>query len=87
MDTAVIPAPPLAQCPPERWAALRGVLTDIDDTLTHDARLEPAGLFIVIGVLFLLPTLIPAFQPMDVFVREIIRPAFDFTLRAAGVTP
>ncbi|WP_431305790.1 site-2 protease family protein [Sediminicoccus sp. BL-A-41-H5] len=51
------------------------------------ARLEPAGLFIVIGVLFLLPALIPAFQPMDVFVREIIRPAFDFTLRAAGVTP
>jgi hypothetical protein len=51
------------------------------------ARLEPAGLFIVIGVLFLLPALIPAFQPMDVFIREIIRPAFDFTLRAAGVTP
>ena len=43
MDTAAIPAPPLAQCPPERWAALRGVLTDIDDTLTHDARLEPAA--------------------------------------------
>jgi Zn-dependent protease len=48
------------------------------------ARLEPAGLFIVIGVLFLLPALIPAFQPMDAFVREIVRPAFDFTLRAAG---
>ncbi len=43
MDTAAIPAPPLAQCPPERWAALRGVLTDIDDTLTRDARLEPAA--------------------------------------------
>ena len=43
MDTAANAAPPLAQCPPERWAALRGVLTDIDDTLTHDARLEPAA--------------------------------------------
>jgi HAD superfamily hydrolase (TIGR01484 family) len=43
VDTAANAAPPLAQCPPERWAALRGVLTDIDDTLTHDARLEPAA--------------------------------------------
>jgi HAD superfamily hydrolase (TIGR01484 family) len=43
VDTVAIPAPPLAQCPPERWAALRGVLTDIDDTLTRDARLEPAA--------------------------------------------
>jgi len=43
VDTAAIPAPPLAQCPPERWAALHGVLTDIDDTLTRDARLEPAA--------------------------------------------
>lgn len=48
------------------------------------ARLEPAGLFIVIGILFLLPALIPAFQPMDVFVREIVRPAFDLVIRAAG---
>ena len=48
------------------------------------ARLEPAGLFIVIGVLFLLPALIPAFQPMDLFVREIVRPAFDLVIRAAG---
>lgn len=49
------------------------------------ARLEPAGLFIVIGVLFLLPALIPAFQPMDLFVREIVRPAFDLVIRAAGL--
>jgi len=48
------------------------------------ARLEPAGLFIVIGILFLLPAVIPAFQPMEVFVREIVRPAFDLVLRAGG---
>lgn len=36
--------PPLSSCPPEHWAALRGVLTDIDDTLTHEGRLDaPAG--------------------------------------------
>ncbi len=51
------------------------------------ARLEPAGLFIVIGVLFLLPALIPAFQPMDAFVREIVRPTFDLVIRAAGLRP
>jgi Zn-dependent protease len=51
------------------------------------ARLEPAGLFIVIGVLFLLPALIPAFQPMDVFIRELVRPAFDLVIRAAGLRP
>ena len=48
------------------------------------ARLEPAGLFIVLGILFLLPALIPAFQPMDIFIRELVRPAFDLALRAAG---
>jgi Zn-dependent protease len=48
------------------------------------ARLEPAGLFLVIGVLFLLPMAIPAFQPMDWFVRELVRPAFNLVLRAAG---
>jgi HAD superfamily hydrolase (TIGR01484 family) len=36
-------APPLASCPAARWAALRGVLTDIDDTLTKDGRLDPAA--------------------------------------------
>ena len=51
------------------------------------ARLEPAGLFIVIGILFLLPALIPAFQPMDAFIREIVRPAFDLVIRAAGLRP
>ncbi|MDB5412807.1 MAG: site-2 protease family protein [Rubritepida sp.] len=48
------------------------------------AQLERYGLFIVIGVLFLLPMAIPAFQPMDLFSREIVRPAFAFVLRAAG---
>lgn len=48
------------------------------------ARLEPAGLFLVIGVLFLLPMALPAFQPMDWFVRELVRPAFDLVLRATG---
>jgi len=49
------------------------------------ARLEPAGLFIVIGVLFLLPLAIPAFQPMDLFIGEVVRPAFGLVLRAAGL--
>lgn len=48
------------------------------------ARLERFGLLIVIGVLFLLPMAIPAFQPMDLFLQHIVRPAFDFVLSAAG---
>ena len=48
------------------------------------ARLERVGLFLVLGVLFLLPMLIPAFQPMDWFLREVVRPAFSLVLRAAG---
>lgn len=48
------------------------------------ARIEPAGLFLVIGVLFLLPLAVPAFQPMDWFVTELVRPAFALVLRAAG---
>ena len=35
---------PLAELPPERLATLRGVLTDIDDTLTRDGAIEPAAL-------------------------------------------
>jgi len=35
---------PLAELPPARLAALRGVLTDIDDTLTRDGAIEPAAL-------------------------------------------
>ncbi len=48
------------------------------------ARLEPAGLFLVLGVLFGLPLLLPAFQPMDWFLREAVRPAFTLVLRLAG---
>ena len=48
------------------------------------ARLERVGLFLVLGVLFGLPLLIPAFQPMDWFLRDLVRPAFSLVLRAAG---
>jgi HAD superfamily hydrolase (TIGR01484 family) len=34
---------PLNDCPPARLARLRGVLTDIDDTLTTDGRLSAAA--------------------------------------------
>jgi HAD superfamily hydrolase (TIGR01484 family) len=34
---------PLSQCPSEQLASLRGVLTDIDDTLTTDGRLTAAA--------------------------------------------
>jgi len=34
---------PLAECPRARLAAVRAVLTDIDDTLTTDGRLEAAA--------------------------------------------
>ncbi|MEY4750666.1 MAG: hypothetical protein RIQ60_2880 [Pseudomonadota bacterium] len=35
---------PLAELPAARLAALRGVLTDIDDTLTRDGAIEPEAL-------------------------------------------
>lgn len=35
---------PLAELAPARLAALRGVLTDIDDTLTREGAIEPAAL-------------------------------------------
>jgi HAD superfamily hydrolase (TIGR01484 family) len=35
---------PLAQAPRAAWAGLRGVLTDIDDTLTCDGAIDPAAL-------------------------------------------
>lgn len=34
---------PLADCPAARWRAVCGVMTDIDDTLTADGRLDPAA--------------------------------------------
>jgi HAD superfamily hydrolase (TIGR01484 family) len=36
--------PPLAHCPTASWRAVRGVLTDIDDTLTRDGTIEPEAL-------------------------------------------
>lgn len=46
MAAPVIPGRlrPLAALAPTRLAALRGVLTDIDDTLTRDGEIEPAAL-------------------------------------------
>ena len=48
------------------------------------SRLERFGLLIVLGLLFLAPALIPTFQPMELFIREIVRPAFNLIIRAAG---
>jgi HAD superfamily hydrolase (TIGR01484 family) len=40
-----MPAPrPLSELPPAACAAVAGVLTDIDDTLTHDGAIEPQAL-------------------------------------------
>ena len=35
---------PLADAPPGTWQGLRGVMTDIDDTLTKDGAIEPAAM-------------------------------------------
>ncbi len=35
---------PLSQCPPARLAAVRGLLTDIDDTLTEGGQIAPEAL-------------------------------------------
>jgi HAD superfamily hydrolase (TIGR01484 family) len=37
-------ARPLADCPDAALAGVAGVLTDIDDTLTHEGRIEPQAL-------------------------------------------
>ena len=42
-ETAPRPRP-LAEIEPARWAAIVGVLTDIDDTLTADGAIEPVAL-------------------------------------------
>ena len=47
VDRAQLPVDrlrPLAELAPARLAALRGLLTDIDDTLTRDGAIEPAAL-------------------------------------------
>ncbi len=48
------------------------------------ARLEPAGLFIVLGLLFVLPQVIPGFKPADWALANVIAPLFNLVLRAAG---
>ena len=37
-------ARPLAELPAPRWAAVQGIFTDIDDTLTKNGAIEPAAL-------------------------------------------
>jgi Zn-dependent protease len=49
------------------------------------AQMERYGLLLVIGVLFLLPMAVPAFQPMEAFLNGLVRPAFALMLRAAGL--
>jgi HAD superfamily hydrolase (TIGR01484 family) len=39
-----IGARPLSQLPPRAWCAVRGLMTDIDDTLTRDGAIEPEAL-------------------------------------------
>ena len=51
------------------------------------ARLEHVGLFLVLGVLFLLPMAIPGFRPMDWFLWQAVRPAFDFVVWLTGNAP
>jgi len=48
------------------------------------ARLEPFGLFLVIGLLFLLPSLLPGYDPMAWFLRAVVAPAFDLVLMLSG---
>ena len=48
------------------------------------ASLERYGLLIVIAVLFVLPQLLPAYDPMRWFLTEVVAPAFDLVLMLAG---
>jgi len=41
--TPAMPSRPLSAMPAAAWAAVRGVLTDIDDTLTRDGVVEPVA--------------------------------------------
>jgi Zn-dependent protease len=49
------------------------------------ARVEPYGLLIVIGVLFLLPLAVPAWDPMAWFVRHLVAPAFELVITLTGL--
>ena len=48
------------------------------------ARIEPFGLLLVMFGLFLLPQLIPGYDPMGWFFRGMVAPAFDFVLMLTG---
>ncbi len=48
------------------------------------ARVEPYGIMIVLLGLFILPMAIPAWDPMNLFIRNIVAPTFDFVLMLAG---
>ncbi|MBR0659670.1 site-2 protease family protein [Neoroseomonas oryzicola] len=48
------------------------------------ARVEPYGLLIVILGLFILPMVVPAWDPMNWFVRNLVGPAFDLVLVLTG---
>ncbi|NMJ42227.1 site-2 protease family protein [Roseomonas sp. JC162] len=48
------------------------------------ARVEPYGLLIVILGLFVLPMVVPGWDPMDWFVRNLVGPAFDLVLVLTG---
>ena len=48
------------------------------------ARIEPFGLLVVMFGLFLLPHLIPGYDPMGWFFRGVVAPAFDFVLMLTG---
>jgi Zn-dependent protease len=48
------------------------------------SRVEPYGILVVLLGLFILPMLIPSWDPMNLFLRNIVGPAFDVVLMLAG---
>jgi Zn-dependent protease len=48
------------------------------------SRVEPYGILVVLLGLFILPMLIPSWDPMNQFLRNIVGPAFDVVLMLAG---
>jgi Zn-dependent protease len=48
------------------------------------ASLERVGLFLVIGVVFLLPLALPGLDPFGLFLREIVGPALRLVLFLTG---
>ena len=48
------------------------------------SRVEPYGIMIVLLGLFILPMAIPAWDPMALFIRNFVAPAFDFVLWLTG---